>query len=370
MFSRARYKCLVPWTESDNLSVKVEDVYASARQIIANTNRNSKTARSWIEKFVPPGVTFSAEIDDVLGLKGEFLKKLADEVGAVSHGQIAEAFHRRSPGGVDFYQSHVGGEKKAPVGSFGWHTDDVDAVIYVLEGKKRFRVAGWSAGSKVVIDKIIEPGTWALIPAGRFHSLHALGDDSNSTSHWVSILSMGLLSPNWDILQNRVTDVESSGDAFGLLSWNNTGELVEMLPERMLEEPDISFSDVNAFNEDGLTVLHRHTFAGRIDDLREALGFKGVAIDLQSSPDAEVLDGIKYTALGLAIAHGPEDAIYNSTSILLEFGADAAKVAVDSSKGASMSARQVAAARGSDVLEMLEKLLPPDSSLPHRSSEL
>lgn len=54
--------------------------------------------------------------------------------------------------------------------SLGWHVDDVDVLLVMLDGCKRFRVAGTVLGSVAVVDHFMEAGDALYIPALTFHS--------------------------------------------------------------------------------------------------------------------------------------------------------------------------------------------------------
>jgi len=54
-------------------------------------------------------------------------------------------------------------------GSYGWHTDTVDVLVYLLLGSKRCRVAGRRPQSEVLVDASMSPGASVYIPAGAFH---------------------------------------------------------------------------------------------------------------------------------------------------------------------------------------------------------
>ena len=71
--------------------------------------------------------------------------------------------------------------------SLGWHVDDIDVLLVMLRGRKRFRVAGPAVGSAVVIDHWMQPGDVIYIPALTFHS----GGDSSSPSSPSTITSTG-----------------------------------------------------------------------------------------------------------------------------------------------------------------------------------
>jgi uncharacterized RmlC-like cupin family protein len=74
--------------------------------------------------------------------------------------------------------------------SIGFHCDDVDVLLIMLSGSKRFRVAGRGVGSPIVIDHVMEPGDAIYIPATFFHS----GGDSSSDSSLATESSSTLLS--------------------------------------------------------------------------------------------------------------------------------------------------------------------------------
>jgi hypothetical protein len=54
-------------------------------------------------------------------------------------------------------------------GSYGWHFDDVDNLVYCVNGTKRFRVAGTEVGSPVVVDIMMQPGDAVWVPTGYYH---------------------------------------------------------------------------------------------------------------------------------------------------------------------------------------------------------
>ena len=54
--------------------------------------------------------------------------------------------------------------------SLGWHIDDIDVLLVMLSGRKRFRVAGCHVGSPICIDHRMMGGDTIFIPALTFHS--------------------------------------------------------------------------------------------------------------------------------------------------------------------------------------------------------
>ena len=82
----------------------------------------------------------------------------------------------RRPVKPDLHIFHTKGESR---GSYGWHFDDTDVLIYMLEGTKRFRVAGTEMESPTVVDINMTPGDAVFIPAKFYH--HGMGTGVNST---------------------------------------------------------------------------------------------------------------------------------------------------------------------------------------------
>jgi len=68
--------------------------------------------------------------------------------------------------------------------SLGWHIDDIDVLLIMLRGAKRFRVAGQTVGSEAVIDTVLKPGDAIFIPALTFHTG---GDDVPEDSLMLSV---------------------------------------------------------------------------------------------------------------------------------------------------------------------------------------
>ncbi len=78
--------------------------------------------------------------------------------------ELATAVGRR-PRDADAYLT-----SRTSSASLGWHIDDVDVLLVMLSGAKRFRVAGTTVGSEVIIDRVLEQGDCIYIPALTFHS--------------------------------------------------------------------------------------------------------------------------------------------------------------------------------------------------------
>lgn len=72
----------------------------------------------------------------------------------------------RCPADADAYLT----DARFPSASVGWHVDDIDVLLVMMRGSKRFRVAGSALGSRVVIDRILRPGDAVYIPALTFHT--------------------------------------------------------------------------------------------------------------------------------------------------------------------------------------------------------
>lgn len=77
--------------------------------------------------------------------------------------------------------------------SLGWHVDDIDVLLVMLRGRKRFRVAGETAGSAVVIDHLMEAGDAIYIPALTFHS----GGDSSAARVAEGSTLLSVAMPPW-----------------------------------------------------------------------------------------------------------------------------------------------------------------------------
>lgn len=87
-------------------------------------------------------------------------------------------------------------------GSYGWHTDTVDVLVYLLLGSKRFRVAGRRPQSEVLVDASMSPGASVYIPAGAFH--HGCGADGAGENS--VLLSMAFTSSENEEELNREAD--------------------------------------------------------------------------------------------------------------------------------------------------------------------
>jgi hypothetical protein len=76
-------------------------------------------------------------------------------------------------------------------GSYGWHFDNVDNLVYCVNGTKRFRVAGTEVGSPVLVDVVMEPGDAVFVPTGYYH----IGVGGNEPS---IIFSIGIVNQYWE----------------------------------------------------------------------------------------------------------------------------------------------------------------------------
>ena len=70
--------------------------------------------------------------------------------------------------------------------SLGWHVDDVDVLLVMLDGRKRFRVASTHVGSEPIIDVTMAPGDACYIPALTFHTGGST-DDAPTSSVLLSV---------------------------------------------------------------------------------------------------------------------------------------------------------------------------------------
>eukprot|EP00747_Dinoflagellata_sp_TGD_P122853 gnl/TRDRNA2_/TRDRNA2_173693_c0_seq12.p1 gnl/TRDRNA2_/TRDRNA2_173693_c0~~gnl/TRDRNA2_/TRDRNA2_173693_c0_seq12.p1 ORF type:complete len:161 (+),score=7.12 gnl/TRDRNA2_/TRDRNA2_173693_c0_seq12:713-1195(+) len=69
-------------------------------------------------------------------------------------------------------------------GSYDWHCDAQDNLLYLVEGSKQFRVAGAKFGGAAVVDEMMCPGDAIWIPEGLYHN--GFGVDNSSV-----LLSIG-----------------------------------------------------------------------------------------------------------------------------------------------------------------------------------
>ena len=145
------------------------------------------------------------------------MKEFAPKMEAVE-----EATGRRLAD-ADFYIARPG------AGSYGWHFDDVDNLVYCVNGTKRFRVAGTEVGSPVVVDVYMEPGDAVWVPTGNYHI--GVGGDEPSI-----IFSIGFVNTYWeDTFGEHFLDKKGKFDkemAFemmeaqnSILSWEEIGAL-------------------------------------------------------------------------------------------------------------------------------------------------
>ena len=86
---------------------------------------------------------------------------------------------------ADFYIARPG------AGSYGWHFNSVDNLVYCVNGTKRFRVAGTEVGSELTVDVVMEPGDAVWVPSGFYHI--GVGGDEPSI-----IFSIGFENDYWE----------------------------------------------------------------------------------------------------------------------------------------------------------------------------
>ena len=106
--------------------------------------------------------------------------------------------------------------------SLGWHIDDIDVLLVMLRGTKRFRVAGKALGSAVSVDHVMRPGDAIFIPAGCFHSGGCADASGDST-----LLSLALPPADADAAATATDAVNR---------WKAARQLIlERAPSRCLE---------------------------------------------------------------------------------------------------------------------------------------
>ncbi|CAJ1364540.1 unnamed protein product [Effrenium voratum] len=287
-FARLSFKVMVPHPVKEK-----EDLLWSLAECLG--------ARHWTGMHVPPGRAFAVEQMQRLSPVRDWMPQL------FSHLKVA--------GSVDFYASRVGRDS---VGSYGWHTDTVDALIYVLKGNKRIKIAGHYPGSKVTMDKVLTEGSLVYVPGGRFHLLHALPQDVNAkTAELVIVLSIGLSNPNEDLLTVRTDTYRQAFEDQNLPWWDVEGQ-VAALPPHFPRKPEVVFAEKDALDSKGLAAIHRRVL--QKDALRlTMLLHQGAEVDLRTR---SLPKRPSVTALGLAACCVEEEAALTLTAKLLEFRAD------------------------------------------------
>ncbi|CAE7948275.1 ALKBH3 [Symbiodinium sp. KB8] len=281
-FEQLNFKVLVPHPVEDSEDLLWSLVERPYNQTLPDGSRRGPpvaTARFWTNMHAPPGRAFAVEGMNRLSPVQEWLPKLYATLGIA--------------GSVDLYCARVG---RRPVNSYGWHTDTVDALIYVLNGTKRVRVAGHFPGSRVTLDKVISAGSVVYVPGGRFHSLRSMPADVDaSKAELVVALSIGLPNPNEDLLEVR-TNVMRKAFENQNFKWNDVIGQVAALPEDFPRKPEVVFAEKDDLDSHGFSALHRRTLQGDARRLAVLL-HSGAEVNLRSLPSAQ---RPALTALGLA----------------------------------------------------------------------
>jgi len=247
--------------------------------------------------------------------------------------------------GIDLYAARVGGQ--AQVGSYGWHVDTVDALIYVLEGQKRVRVAGYAPGSRVSLDRTIGPGSAVYVPGGRFHHVLAMpgAPGAGGGGEWAKVLSVGFVVANKDLLEERHAVMEPALRDKGLLWSSGEDGLKQSLPAVL--PPSMDFSDVGAYDARGTTALHRLAAKGDLSLLSFMLKFARPAVEARTrGGDGDPVAGRSRTALGVAVCCCPRGAVAEVVQLLVSHGAQTGDV--ERIGGRGRCASEVAAERGID----------------------
>lgn len=264
-------------------------------------------------------------------------------------------------GGIDLYAAHLPdgngtAEEAQPVGSYGWHIDTVDALIYVLAGTKRVRIAGYSPGSRAAVDRVLGPRSAAYVPGGRWHHLlaeHVEGDGAEAGGWggaWARVLSIGLPNANTDLLEQRVEAFVGALKDQGFAWPAGPAAPALQLPPELKGKPPVRFSEVDALDEQGLAALHRRALRGEVGWLR-LLARMGASPELPTRASAA---RPSLTALGLALCCAPLGEGAEAAEALLDLGASTA--AVEFGRGQALSAREVALRRGGFPDALLAKL--------------
>ena len=146
------------------------------------------------ETFCGPRVGPACDVETLVSFVRENVENVLhiDKVELIAEGAaLLEAISQtvNRPVQPDIHIFHTTGSQS---GSYGWHFDDTDVLIYCLHGKKRFRVAGRDMESPVTLDVELEPGKAVYIPSKWYHN--GIGLSPNST-----VLSLSFLPETRDI---------------------------------------------------------------------------------------------------------------------------------------------------------------------------
>jgi len=278
-----------------------EDVVWTIQDTFNQHQRAGKQpgARAWLAEHVHEGMAVAVEGLNRLPNLSDFRKQLFQELGIAA--------------GIDLYMARVSPQHRS-VGSYGWHVDSVDALIYVLKGRKRVRVAGHTPGGKITTDRILSAGSFVYVPGGRFHHLLAHPDaDGQTTASWTKVLSFGLPNPNVDLLSKRLS-LLAGAIRSRKLSWSAAAEV-------HLPKPVMRFSDVNAYDDTGRTALHRQAEAG--SHMLALLLHQRADVHLRTRDTKRRGGGsVQRTALGLALCcASSDDDASKAAEALLDFRA-------------------------------------------------
>lgn len=102
---------------------------------------------------------------------------------------------------------HVFHTRKAVTGSYGWHFDRSDNILFVVAGNKRFRVAGRKRHSEAVLDVNLTANSAIYIPRKLYHNGVGL-DDQGSTLVSIALKpyseTRALVNAQWRLRRNQI----------------------------------------------------------------------------------------------------------------------------------------------------------------------
>lgn len=326
-FEQLEWKVIVPKPMPD-----AEDVIWSSAGIFFQRGRDLRPVpggpRRWLDAKVKPGMAVAIEsLHRTEAVKTKMQMQFFEQLGVPAVG-------------IDLYAARVRDQEQ--VGSYGWHADTVDALIYVLEGRKRVRVAGYAPGSKVGLDRTVGPGSAVYVPGGRFHHVLAM-PGAPGGGEWAKVLSVGFVVANNDRLEERHAALEQALRDKGLLWSSGKDGLKQRLPAAL--PPSMDFSDVGAYDDRGTTALHRLAAKGDSRTLSFMLKFARPAVEARTrGDDGDLVAGRSRTALGVALCCCPQEAVREIVELLVHHGAQ--KSDVERAGGTGRRASEVAAERG------------------------
>eukprot|EP00965_Chrysotila_dentata_P062403 2068427-Pleurochrysis_carterae.AAC.4 len=172
-------KAFSPHNGDNRFAQSVPLLWVSHSSVVAQSNAASASGQAGRHVAIEPQAsrqpTGSKTLGEVVeGSPGALSARVADSLcdargalGGDGWFRALDSATRRPLRNADVY---VTSRRASTSASLGWHIDDVDVLLVLMRGQKRFRVAGPTVGSTVVIDHMMQPGDAIYIPALTFHT--------------------------------------------------------------------------------------------------------------------------------------------------------------------------------------------------------